>query len=108
MGEPMRQHHDLAMGKDVDVGVPKHTATGGLNPTSDDTKAEQAGGHGHVHETDPERDSGHHHGEHEHHHMHHFHPDDHHGGHKHMHEHHPSEHDGGHGGHPHHGRKRNY
>lgn len=104
----VRQHHDLAEGKDVNTGAPKHSNTGDLNPTSDDTKAEQAGGGGHVHKTDPASDAGHHHGGHEHHHMHHHMDWGDRGGHKHMHEHHPSEHDGGHGDHPHFGRKRNY
>lgn len=94
MSEDMRQHHDLAMGHDVNVGVPKHTATGGLNKTSDDSHVPEAGA-GHVHTTEPHRDAEHHHKEHGHRKMHED-GDHHHGGHKHMHEHHPKHHHGGH------------
>lgn len=98
MGDPIRQHHALAMGEHEHSGHGELRAsksgTGGLNHTSDDSHV-PAAGEGHVHETEPSRDAEHHHKEHGHRTMHED-RDHHHGGHKHMHEHHPKDHHGGH------------
>lgn len=99
----MRQHHQLAMGEGIKSGK------SGTGDTRDPyAEGGWAGGEDHIHETEPSKDAGHHHGEHGHHHMHHHHPKDQRGGHTHMHEHHPEESHYGHGSHPHHGKSKNY
>lgn len=103
--EPMTKHQHLARGENPYASEGGGGSTGGLR--NNDAHVPQAGA-GHVHETEPSKDAGHHHGGHDHSNMHEHHPGHHHGGHVHMHGHHPKEHDGGHGGHPHHGRKKNY
>jgi hypothetical protein len=112
-GEPiMTKHQNMAQGRSP---YEEFSETIGKSATRN---REYEGGHihpghgahydDHSHTTDPEKEGSQHHGEHGHHHTPVHHPEHHHGGHKHMHHHHPSEHDGGHGGHPTHGRKRNF